>query len=137
MGGLTSSGAQDGARNADNIPPAYAPSFASRSDLLLAHPHVIPKRPGAPIGARDVHADTCRGLLVGERGGDLGRVRGEDAQRGSGAAHETRGKTAAAVGREHAERKNMHLDGGQWGPARGQVGSEDVQGGCYAGDGLV
>lgn len=137
MGRVTSSSAQDGARNADNIPPASAPRFASRSSLLLAHPHVVPKRPGAPVGARDVHADARRGLLVDERGGDLRRVRGEDAQRGGGAAHETRGETAAAVGGEHAEREHVHLGGGRCGPARGQVGGGDVQGGCYAGDGLV
>jgi hypothetical protein len=31
----------------------------------------------------------------------------------------------------------VHLGGGRCGPARGQVGGGDVQGGCYAGDGLV
>ena len=98
---------------------------------------MIPKCPGTPIGARDVHADACRGLLVCKRGGDLRRIRGEDAQRGGGAAHETRGETAAAVGGEHTESKDVHLDGGQCGPARGEVGREDVQGGCYAGDWLV
>src|SRR5882757_4733008 len=108
----SSSGGHDGSRNADDIPPADAPRFASRRSLLLAHPHVIPERPGISIGARDVHAEACRGLLVLQRGGDLGRVRGEDAQRGGGGAHETRGETTSAVGWEYTECEHVHLGGG-------------------------
>ena len=76
-------------------------------------------------------------LLKSERGGDLGRVRRENAQRAGGGAEETRGETAAAVGGEYAESEHVHLYRGQWSGARGQIGSEDVQGSRYAGDGLV
>jgi hypothetical protein len=76
-------------------------------------------------------------LVKSERGGDLGRVRRENTQRAGGGAEETCGETAAAVGGEYAESKHVHLDRGQWSRARSQIGGEDVQGSCYAGDGLV
>jgi hypothetical protein len=134
----TSSGAQNGAGNADNISPAAdAPGFATRSSLLFVHAHVIPERPRVSIGACNVRIEASWVLLKSERGGDLGRVRRENAQGAGGGAEETRGETAAAVGGEHAESEHMHLDRGKWSRARGQIGSEDVQGSCYAGDGLV
>jgi hypothetical protein len=134
----TSSGAQNGAGNADNISPAAdAPSFATRSSLLFVHAHVIPERPRVSIGACNVRTEARWVLLKSERGWDLGRVRRENAQGAGGGAEETRSETAAAVGGEHAESEHVHLDRGQWSRARGQIGSEDVQGSCYAGDGLV
>jgi hypothetical protein len=138
VGRATLSGAQNGAGNADNISPAaHAPSLATRSRLLFVHAHVIPERPRASIGACNVRTETRRVLLKSERGGDLGRIRRENAQGTGGSAEETRGESAAAVGGEYAESENVHLDRGQWSRARGQIGGEDVQGSCYAGDGLV
>jgi len=123
----TSSGAQNGAGNADNISPtANAPSFATRSSLLFMHAHVIPERPRVSIGACNVRTEARRVLLESERGGDLGRVRREDAQGAGGGAEETRGETAAAVGWEYAESEHVNLDRGRWSRARGQIGGEDV-----------
>jgi hypothetical protein len=133
-----SSGAQNGAGNADNISPAAdAPSLATRSSLLFVHAHVIPERPRASICACNVRTEARWVLLKSERGGDLGRVRRENAQGAGGGAEETRCETATAVGGEYAESEHVHLDRGQWSRARGQIGGEDVQGSCYAGDGLV
>ena len=101
------------------------------------HAHVIPERPRASIGACNVRTEARWVLLKSKRGGDLRRVRRENAQGASGGAEETRSETAAAVGGEYTESEHMHLDGGQWGRARGQIGGEDVQGCCYAADGLV
>jgi hypothetical protein len=137
-GRATSSGAQNRAGNADNISPtASAPSFATRRSLLFVHAHVIPERPRVSIGACDVRTEARWVLLKSERGGNLGRVRRENAQGAGGGAEETRGETAAAVGGEYAESEHVHLDRGQWSRARGQIRGEDVQGSCYAGDGLV
>jgi hypothetical protein len=60
-------------------------------------------------------------LLKSERGGDLGRVRRQNAQRTGGRAEETCGETAAAVGGEYAEGEHVHLDRGRWCRARGQI----------------
>ena len=114
-----SSGAQDRARNADDIPPANAPGLMPRK-ALLAHPDMAPKGPRAAVGARDVHADARRGLRGDERGGYLWRVGGESAQRGCGSADEARGKTVAAEGGEHAKREHVHFKGGR-GRARCQI----------------
>jgi hypothetical protein len=134
----TSSGGQNRAGNTDNIPPAAdAPSFATRSSLLFVHADVIPKRPRVSIGARNVRTEARRVLLKSERGGDLGRVGRENAQRGCSRAEETRGETTAAVGGEYTKSEHVHLDRGRWSRARGQIGGEDVEGSCYAGDGLV
>jgi hypothetical protein len=137
-GRATSSGAQNGARNADNISPtADAPSFATRSSLLFVHAHVIPECSRVSIGACNVRTEARWVLLKSERGGNLGRVRSEHTQRAGGGAEETRGETLAAVGGKYAESKHVHLDRGRWGRARGQIRGKDVQGSCYAGDGLV
>jgi hypothetical protein len=49
-------------------------------------------------------------LLKSERGGDLRRVRGENAQGGCSGAEETRGETLATVGGEYAE-SELELSG--------------------------
>ena len=100
------------------------------------HAHVIPERPCVSIGACNVCTEARWVLLKSERGGDLGRVRREDAQQTGGGAEETRGETAAAVGGEYAKSEHVHLYRRQWSRARGQIGSEGVQGSRYAGDGL-
>jgi hypothetical protein len=74
---------------------------------------------------------------MSERGGNLGRVRSKNTQRGGGGAEETCGEALAAVGGEYAESEHVHLDRGLWGRAGAQIRSEDVEGSCYAGDGLV
>lgn len=101
------------------------------------HAHVIPERPRVSIGTCNVCTEARRVLLKSERGGDLGRVRRENAQRARGCLEETRGETTAAVGGEYAKSEHVHLDRGQWSRARGQIRGEDVQGSCYTGDGLV
>ena len=63
-GRVTSSGAQNGAGNADNISPtADAPSFATRGSLLFVHAHVIPESPRVSIGACNVRTE-ARWVLI-------------------------------------------------------------------------
>jgi hypothetical protein len=104
-----SSGAQDRARNADDIAPADGPGFAARGTFLLVHPDVAPERPGATVGTCDVDVNARRGLRRDESGGHLWRGGGEGAERECGGTEEQGGEAAAAEGGEHAERENVHF----------------------------
>jgi hypothetical protein len=81
-------------------------SLLHRVQCFLKRGAGVVSKTSARPRLQDHKLHTCRGLLVDERGGYLRRVRGEDTQRGSSDAHETRGETAAAVGGEHTESKH-------------------------------
>jgi hypothetical protein len=103
------SGAQDWARNADDIAPTDGPGLAGSGAFLLAHPNVAPECPCIAVGAGDVDADAGRGLRCISRDRDLWRCGGESAKRGRSGAEEPRGEAVSAEGGEHAEREYVYF----------------------------